>query len=200
MKRILFIFTRLFDPFAVITGMYLLIFAKYGQYPQDFKSLLFIILINIAIPISYFVHMIKSKRVGSWDVPNKSERRKVFGPLILFIGIATIIVYVYTLFAVLTPNGVSLFHYLLRFQVAGLMFFTYLYLVSPFFKSSGHVGTMTIAFLFILKMFGVQFSWVIILIGIQAVARVKLGKHTAKEVAAGFVSGMIVGSLVLFLL
>lgn len=199
-KNFLLIFTRLFDPFAVICGMYILIFTKYGQYPQDFKLLLFVVLLNIIIPIFYFVNLIKSRQVANWDLTNKMERRKLLGPLIIFIIISTVIIYSFTLFAVLSPSGVLLFNYLLRLQLSGILLFSYLYLVSPLFKSSGHVDTMSVAFTFILKMFGMQFSWVIILIGIQAVARVVLGKHTVYEVIAGFVSGTAIGLLVLFLL
>lgn len=146
------------------------------------------------------MNLIKTRQVTNWDVTNKTERRKLLGPLIIFITISTVIIYSFTLFAVLSPSGVSLFNYLLHFQFAGILLFSYLYVVSPFFKSSGHVGTMSVMYPFILKMFGIQFSWVIILIGVQAVARVKLGKHTWREVAAGFVSGITIGTVaVLFL-
>ncbi len=197
MKKFLLIYTRLFDPFIVISLAYSFIFLKFGHFPEDLKWLLFIILINVLIPIFYFANLIRMHQVGNWDVTDKKQRRKVFGPLVIFIGISTIIIYSFRLFVVLSPAAILLFDYLLRLQIAGIILFSYLYFVSPFFKSSGHVGTMSMILPFILKMFGMQFSWVIILIVIQAVARVTLGKHTVKEVIAGFVSGIIIGLLVL---
>jgi hypothetical protein len=199
MKNLLLIYTRLFDPFIVISLAYSAIFLKFGHFPEDLKWLFFTILINIIIPIFYFINLIRRHEVGNWDVTEKKQRRKVFGPLVIFIGISTIIIYSFRLFVVLSPNAILLFDYLLRLQIAGIILFSYLYFVSPFFKSSGHVGTMSMILPFILKMFGMQFSWVIILIGIQAVARVNLGKHTVKEVTVGFVSGIVIGLLVLII-
>lgn len=193
MKNLLLVFTRLFDPFVVISLAYLAIFLKFGHLPEDLKWLMLIILLNIVIPVFYFVNLIRMRKVKNWDATEKEQRRKLFGPLVIFITLSTIIIYGFRLFAVLSPGDSLLFNYFLRLQIAGITLFSYLYLVSPFFKSSGHVGTMSIFYIFILKIFGMQFWWVIILIGVQAVARVQLGKHTWGEVLAGFLSGTIIG-------
>jgi membrane-associated phospholipid phosphatase len=197
-KRALFVYTRLFDPFVVICTAYIFVFLKSGEYPQDLFLFLFVIAINLAIPIIYFLKLLKEKKVGNWDVTNQKERRKLFGPLIIFISISTVVLYSFTLFTVLSPSGTLLFKYLLKIQIAGILLFSYLYIISPFLKSSGHVGTMAVFYLFTLKIFGFGYFWIIILILFQAVARVKLKKHTVPEVIAGFISGILIGGLVFF--
>lgn len=199
-KKFLFIYTRVFDPFVVTCFAYLLVFSKFGHFPTDLGLLFFVITVNLIIPIFYFLKLLREKQVGDWDVTNKKERRKLIGPLIIFISISTVILYSFTLFAVLSPSGILLFKYLLKVQIAGILLFSYLYFVSPVFKSSGHVGTMSVFYPFVLKILGTTYWWVIILIVIQAVARVKLKKHTAPEVIAGFVSGMTIGNIVFLFL
>lgn len=190
MKKLLFIYTRLFDPFIMICSGYLLIFFKFGSFPKDFGLFFGIIIINLVIPIFYFLKLIKEKKVGNWDVTNKKERRKLIGPLIIFIIISTIIIFISS------DRSRPIVTYLLRIQLSGILLFSYMYIVSPFFKSSGHVGTISILYVFLLRIFGNGAWWFIILIAIQAVARVFLKKHTSSEVLAGFISGIIIGNLV----
>lgn len=187
------IYTRVFDPFLIICAGYILIFLKFGAFPQDLKLLFFVSLINLVIPISYFIYLIKKRAVGNWDVTEKKQRRKIFGPLIIFIILSTIILFVFKSYIFEPPSGVLLFKYLLRIQLSGILLFSYLYMVSPFFKSSGHVGTLSVLYVFLLKIFGTTYLWVIILILVQGVARVVLKKHTSAEVIAGFISGTLIG-------
>lgn len=193
MKKILLIYTRIFDPFVVTCATYLLVFSKFGHFPEDLGLLFFVITINLIIPIFYFLKLLHDKKVGNWDVTNRKERRKIFGPLIIFVIISTIILYF------CSDNSRVVTTYLLKIQFSGILLFTYLYLISPHFKSSGHIGTMSVFFPFLLKIYGFDASWFIILIGIQAVARVVLKKHTIPEVIAGFISGTIIGIITFYL-
>jgi hypothetical protein len=194
------VYTRLFDPFIVICLTYLAVFLKFGIFPQDLFIFFGIIAINIIIPIIYFLKLLHEKKVGNWDVTNKKERRKLFGPLVIILLFSTTIVYTFQLFAILSPNGILLFNYLLKIQIAEILLFSYLFLISPFFKSSGHVGTMAVFYPFILKIFGVEYFWIIIFILFQGIARVQLKKHTIPEVIVGFISGMTIGSIVFIFL
>jgi hypothetical protein len=187
MKQFFLIYTRLFDPFLVICAGYLIIFLKFGRLPKDLLLFFGIIAINIIIPIAYFLKLLKEKKVGNWDVTNKKQRRKIFGPLIFVLIISTILIFL------CSDNSRVITTYLLQIQLAGIILFCYLFLISPFFKSSGHVGTMAVFYPFFLKIFGFEYFWIIILILLQGVARVKLKKHTIPEVIVGFVSGILIG-------
>jgi hypothetical protein len=187
MKQFYFFYTRFFDPFVVLCETYLLIFFKFGSFPQDFYLFLFLATINLIIPIVYFLKLLKERQVSNWDVTNKSQRRKIFGPLTIFAIISTVILFI------LSDKSRPMTTYLVQLQLAGIILFAYLFLVSPHIKSSGHVGVMSVIFIFLLKIYGFSVSWFIILIVLQALARVCLKKHTRSEVIAGFFSGIIIG-------
>lgn len=200
MKKICLIYTRVFDPFLVIAGVYLFIFSRFGSWPEDLWFLFLVLFLNLIIPVFYFTQLIRQKKVGNWDVTDKKQRRKVFGPLVIFIILSTLIIYAFSLFAVLSPKSTILFRYLLKLQIIGILLFLYLYIISPYFKSSGHVGTMSSLYPLFLQLAGVNFFWVIIFIVFQAVSRLVLKKHTLSEVTVGFITGLIFGcAAILFL-
>lgn len=193
LKTVFLIYTRLFDPFVVICAAYLLVFVKFAAFPKDLKLFFFVLFVNIIIPVFYFINLLKQKKVGNWDITNKNERRKLLGPLIIFIIIGTLLILIFS------DKSQKITFYLLRIQFAGILLFSYLFLISPFFKSSGHVGTMSVFFPLLLKMFNYASLWFLILILVQGVSRVYLKKHTFPEVLAGFISGVIIGLTAFFL-
>lgn len=183
------IYTRLFDPFVIFFLSYCLFFEKFGGIINNLQLFLLIVFLHFVLPFTYCIFLVKTKRVGDWDVVNKKQRRKLLGPIIIFVLLSLIFLHLFL------PNNQVLLE-LSKLQFAVIFFFVFMFLLSPFFKASGHVGSMAVIYPFILKILGVSFWWLIFIIILQAVARVKLKKHTAQEAIVGFSAGMAIGTII----
>jgi membrane-associated phospholipid phosphatase len=152
--------------------------------------LTFLIVGCIVIPLISWIYL-KSKNgsYSNFDVSDKKQRRSLFFFTIPFLVVVTAVLYLTH-----QPEKICL----------GLLFATILVIISQLvnyiIKSSMHVSlTLYLAFLAIpiSTVFGFFMMFITILIGWS---RVVLKRHSTKEVIAGAVIGMTIGTTMLYFL
>ncbi len=123
----------------------------------------------------------------NFDVSKREQRIYLF-PLVILAGITF-------LFSLIVLNGPrSLFMAIIYFLISVAV----LTLVTLRIKASVHVGGITAAIISAIYFFGVEFSFLLILIPIMAWARIKEKRHTYRETVVGFALGLLLALVGIF--
>lgn len=170
------IFSPLFNvPVALLWGMYFFTDAKEARIAS-----LYIFAIGIIPVILMFIYLKYTKRISDWDIQIRNERHRlnIFG---IICGAALLVL--------LKASGLTPAFIFMSWVYIGFFLFS---LITFFWKISGHTAAMTFLVLFTISVYGVKYLWLIFLIPLVGWSRVHLGKHTAAQVAGGFMlSGVI---------
>lgn len=167
--------SRVFDPFIVFTILTSLAAQRSGLAGSSFIRFLFIYFAGIiGPPLALLVWALKTKRISDWDISKREERVRA---LAVFL-----VIFLFNFFLISQFGTPYLFQ---LFLVFFLWFFGF-FLITGFWKISGHMGTITIAVLFVIHWFGRPLVPLIFLLPCVGWSRIILKKHTISQVIGGF--------------
>lgn len=144
-----------------------------------------LLVFDILIPVCTHLFLLKTGKVGSFDIPKRQERITLFavGAICSFIG---------TIFVFFIANRLFL-----ALHLSFLFLTLTLFLVTFKWKISGHLIANSSAILMINFIFGWQHVWLFLLLPLIAFARMYLRVHTLSQVLAGTIVGISEPLLVL---
>lgn len=172
--------SRIFDPLILISILGVIAFIKI--FPSELLSrFLFVFFFGMIVPpVTLLVWAIKTHRVSNWDVSSRRQRINVFGVFICFVLADLFFVKMFGNDQLLT------FFYFLTVWFLGF------YLITVFWKISGHLAIATLFFLLILRWFGVSWWPVIFIIPLVGWARIKSKNHSLSQVIAGVLYSLFI--------
>ncbi len=173
MKRnIATLISRIFEP--IITFSALIIWVASISVPaQQLVYFFFTLGFIMSIPVLFMIFAMKKKWISNWDIHKRKER---IVPLILMLFFTLVVRLVVGLF------GASLLTNLFTISFVWLVGF---FLVTLFFKISGHAGVNALVSGLIVSWFGWNFWPVLLVVPAVAWARVVRKDHTVAQVIAG---------------
>lgn len=178
--------SRIFDFYVWFPMMLVLTTFNSGLSSNQIKILLPVLLIvDVVIPVSYFFMHLAGRRVSDIDVTKREERYHLFGRLVMISAISLIIVYILS-------NRTFLVLQLISFCLALTIF-----IITFFYKISGHVILNTSAVFILNFLFDWKLMWLFLIVPVVAFARLYLKKHTVAEVLAGGIVGFVEPYLIL---
>jgi hypothetical protein len=175
------VISRILDPFIVF--FFLMIMATlHGEASgKDFIPTLFVIVVGILVPpMLLLLWAVRTKKVSNWDVSNRRQRVWVFLILFLFLFL--------DVFIIKSLHN----HVLSQLYIMFLISFIGMFLITLFWKISGHLSTLAITIGIVLHWYG--FSWwpLLVLLPLLSWSRVVLQRHTTAQTIGGSVYGLLV--------
>lgn len=169
------IISRVFDPVWLIPGMLALATGWSLINGLRWRFIVILLLIDGLIPFLYFVHLLSTKEISDWDTTKREQRLKLYGFTLVAHSIGVTL-------AVLLGKLV-LSKILLLFLILAVVFT----LITLKWKISIHTGVSSAAVIFLSLLFGFDWLWLYLIVGLVAWARIVMKKHTFLQTAAGAV-------------
>lgn len=172
--------SRLFDPFIIFFVILYLIALQGGLTGISLVSFLFTVLIAVVLPpVGLLYFAVKKKLITNWDISDRKQRVRAF--------------IVFSILFVIDFLIIRTFHNAIITQVFTefLIWFIGFFLITLFWKLSGHTGVATLFIGLIMYWYGIQFWPLIMIIPLIAWSRVVLKRHTIAQVAGGVVYSII---------
>ncbi len=165
--------SRIFDPLILIS--ILGVIASIKILPSELLSgFLFVFFFGMIVPpVALLIWALKTHRVSNWDVSSRRQRINAFGVFVLFVLADLFFVKIFG------SDQLLKFYYICAFWFLGF------FLITFFWKISGHLAIATLFFLLILRWFGESWWPVIFIIPLVAWARIKSKNHSLSQVIAG---------------
>lgn len=178
--------SRIFDFYVWFPVMLLAGIFNSGLTPNQIKILLpTLMVVNVVIPTSYFFMDLAGRGISDIDVTKRQQRYHLFGRFVGICVISTIISYFL---------GNQVFFVM---QLIGLMLAATIFLITFFYKISGHM-ILNVSSVFIVNfLFDWQYLWLFVIVPIVAFARINLKKHSVSQVLTGAALGLFVPLTVL---
>jgi len=168
--------SRIFDPFIGFIILFSVAGVRSGVMGWDLFRLMSILFVTMILaPGVLLLWTVKTKRVTNWDISNRRERVRAFVVLTFFLCIDCVIMYM-----VGTPLMNQVFHFF-------LVLFAGFFLITLRLKLSGHMSTISLIVLFLTSWYGGMFFSLYFLIPLVAWARLRLKRHTMREILMGTV-------------
>jgi membrane-associated phospholipid phosphatase len=133
----------------------------------------------VGVPTLYVVWLTKTAQVSDFHIPIRSQRIK---PMLLML-----LMFVASIVILLRSNPPA---FLAGFAIVGLGIMTVLFLITLKWKISGHALTASIFCVVCMLVFGGLGGFSFILVPLVAWARVRLRRHTIRQVIAGTLLGL----------
>lgn len=182
------IVTTIFHPVVLVTPTVFLIILASGESVATAISWSGYVLLIVLLVSAYILIGVKRKIFTNFDVSKRSQRMYLF-PVIIFAGVVYFLSLVYF-------NGPSVL-------LGAILYFIFAIAILSFInlkiKASVHVGSVTAALVGLVYSFGISYIFLFILIPVMAWARVKEKKHTPKETLAGFIFGLVLALVSVFI-
>jgi len=181
MKRFAQVISIVFSPIAsllTMTGLFLFLLAGKEHFLLTAAWLIFMC---VVVPGIIYVWLTKKGKISDFDITKREERIRIY--------LAVLVAYLICLIGLNIMGEIGLFNALLPIWLLILVFF----LVTLFWKISGHTGMVSGAWIFLMHFFGTEKMWWFGLgIVVLAWARVYLKKHTLAQSIGGIVMGILV--------
>lgn len=169
-----FFISRIFDPPVVMTILLTLAAFKSGLEGSDLINFLAALYIFIlGVPLLFFLWLLKTGRISDWDMKRRKER---IIPLFALLGLVAVDIAIISRFGNGFLLGLFLFFF---FWLLGF------FLITLFFKISGHTSIAMLASAFLFLWFGWPAAVSFLIPPIVGWARVVGKKHTPDQVIAG---------------
>ncbi|MFH0749749.1 MAG: hypothetical protein V1917_02420 [Candidatus Gottesmanbacteria bacterium] len=178
------IISRIFEPVILFLVLFAVTLSRAALTTEEIILYCSVVLLGIVFPtIGLLLYAMKKKKISSWDISNRQERVKALSVFLVFLIIGVILI------SFLGHATVTRFFLLFGSTYIGF------FLVTLWFKISGH---LTVATLFVGSMmywFG-GYTWALVFVlPILAWSRVLLKRHTVFQVITGtFYGACIVGA------
>lgn len=167
------IVSRVFEPAFVLPFLIAVAAVHAGLAGYELRSFYVFFFVAILVPIIGFRLWLVKKRGVVWDIPKRRDR------IIPFTALAC--------YGVLGYMFVRFWHniFLTHLFAVLLLWFVGLLLITLRIKISGHVATVTLVSLLLVRWFGVPLAPTLLLVPLVAWARVAGKNHTLPEVILG---------------
>lgn len=174
------VISRVFDPVVLIPLMLgaAVIWSLING--LRWRFILLLLFIDGLIPFLYFVHLLSTKEISDWDTTLRQQRVRLYG--------FTVIVHAGGVLLALLLGKIILSKILLSFWFLAAIFF----LVTLRWKISLHTGVAAAGATFLALLFGPQWLWLFVLVGLIGWARIKIKKHSPLQAAAGAILAGII--------
>ena len=181
MKLFPTLISRIFEPVVVLSVLILVALTRSGL--EGFAYYRFIAVfffLMILPPIGLLVWAVRTKKISNWDIGDRRERVKALGIFLFFQA--------FNIFLTRMFGNEYLVHFIT------FLFFWYLgfYLITLFWKISGHSGITTLGALFLIQWLGPVWWPVFFAIPLVCWARVVRRDHTVGKVVGGVVYSMAI--------
>jgi membrane-associated phospholipid phosphatase len=185
------IISRIFEPLVLFCFLLCFILLRAGITGLEWIWYLSIILGVIIIPpIVLLLRAIHEKQISNWDISNRKERVRALFIFLLFLLCGVI--------GISFVGNALVTNFFLLIAIMYILFF----LITLWFKISGHMSTATFVFGTLIYWFG-GYTWFFVLaIPFLAWSRVFLKRHTTLQVITGtlFGASMVFLGIYLYLL
>lgn len=185
---LLTLLSRLFDPAIIYSIVTVVAAFRSIANPIDLSVFLLVFFVLILVPpVVIMYSLIRANKVTNWDVSNRQQRIKVLSGLLGFLLIDCIIVWL-----VGNPYLVLLY---------GIFFLWFLgfYVITLYWKISGHTGSLTLAIGLLYMWYGEAVLLGLLVIPLIGWVRVRRNNHTIAQVVGGVVYSLLVLFLCLLL-
>lgn len=175
-------------PHVWLPILFVLIILKSGLNEQQLIIIFPSVLIfQVIIPVLYLIIAPKLGWVGEWDMKSKEERKPIF----ILMTVLTLIS-----FFIVRFFGNS---FLFNLEIIFLSLLVILFGITNFWKISLHTSLNTASVILINFLFGWKLSLLYVIIPIIYWARLRLRKHTQKQLVAGVIITAFITMLELWL-
>lgn len=182
------VISRVFDPPILI-----ILLTAYAVYLSDLSkrgliAMTIFIPFLFGLPLAFFLWKMKTHKVSNWDISNRKER---IIPLLAMLG-----------FLIVDIVFVSLFDnpLLLNFFVLYFLWLLGFFIITLFWKISGHSGMATLAAGLVIEWLGWQAWPILVIVPLVSWARVTRHDHTIFQVLAGVIYSLVILELWFILL
>ncbi len=181
MKKFAYFISRIFDPFWVLGVLAIIVSLRSGLAGVNLERfLLLLTTVIIGLPAGLLIWAVKTKRVGNIDVSSRRQRVKVLGIFLLMLSVDLLLVKFF--------GNQTLFNLFIFFSIWFLGFF----LITLFWKISGHMAALTLSILLIIRWYGLAWLPLIFLLPLLAWARIASKNHSLKQVIAGIIYSVFI--------
>ncbi len=164
--RVATIISRLFDPFIMLAVVCIILLSHTAVFIPAFISM-------VIVPLALFFIAWKTKFVSNWDITDRSQRPKLFWPLIVVETISIVVFHLWTLMPILIA--------MIGFAV-----------ITQFWKISGHAFASALATGILILRFGWQWWPVLFIVPLVVWSRVVRKNHTIPQVIVGALYGWVI--------
>lgn len=181
MKKTAEIISHFFDPLIIYAILGILAIERSGLTGFALTRMIAVfLLVIIAPPATLLAWAVTHKKVTNWDVSKRKERVKVLAVFLIMNFIDLILVRLF--------GNFELFNLFMLFTIWFLGFF----LVTLFSKISGHMASLTLASVLIIRWYGLVWWPLLSLIPLIGWARIASRSHTLAQVIAGVFYSVII--------
>lgn len=159
MKKFATIISRLFDPFLMLAVVCIVLLSHTAVFIPAFISM-------VIVPLALFFIAWKTKFVSNWDITDRSQRPKLFWPLIAIETISIVVFHLWTMIPILIA--------MIGFAV-----------ITLFWKISGHAFASALATGILISRFGWRWWPVLFIVPLVVWSRVVRKNHTMTQVIVG---------------
>ena len=185
MKKIAVTISHLFDPILIYAFLGTLAIFRSDLTGFNLERMLALfILLMILPPAALLAWAVINKKVINWDVSDRQQRITVLAVFLVMT--------LFDLWLVKIFGKPALFKLFVFFSVWYLGFF----IITLFWKISGHVAGLTLATLLIIYWYGTNWWPIFLLIPVLAWARVASKNHSMAQVIAGLFYSWIIFTFV----
>lgn len=180
--------SRIFDPLVVLGYIMVAAAWRSGMNLPAFELFILVMILGmVCLPISVLAWAIYTKRIGNWDVSDRRERVLVLTAFFPFMIVDFLIIKYF--------GNISL----LRIYLGFVIWYAGFYLITLFWKVSGHAAAAALSSAFIIRWWGWAWAPVLLIVPIISWIRVKQKNHTPAQtiVGAGYSWAMFLVCIVL---
>ena len=176
------IISRVFDPPVILTFLTFVAVFISGLHGRAFFLALLLTAVTVILPVFYLLWKIKTHHITNWDMSKRIERIK---PLFFLLGFICVDAVIISFF-----RNAFLSKLILLYFLWTLGFF----LVTCFWKISGHTGIASLAACLYFSWFGIQAWPFVFIIFLVSWARWVRKDHTLLQILVGIIYSFIVFS------
>ena len=168
------IVSRIFDPINLLAAVAVVAAVASGMPQEALIRFFFILLFGMVLPpLLLLIWAIRTKKIKDWDISNRSQRVRALVVFLGFLGVDFILIRMF-------GNA-----YLVQLSLFFFLWFAGFLAITLFWKISGHTSALTLACLFFIHWFGLDWWPILLTIPLVSWARVKRKNHTVAQVVAG---------------
>ncbi len=180
MRKIATITSRIFEPVVVFSVLILIALTRSGLSGLAYYRFIAVYFFLMVLPpMGLLVWAVQTKKIFNWDIGDRRERVKALSLFLVLQAVNVLLTWLY-------GN-----EYLLGFISLLFLWFSGFFLITLFWKISGHSGVAALGALSMIHWFGSAWWPVFLAIPLVSWARVVRRDHTVGQVIGGIVYSVI---------
>lgn len=180
--------SRIYDPFVVLAVISMIATLRSGLPADGIVRFLVVLLLGMVMPPAILLTLaVKTKRIGNWDISNRKQRIPAF----LVLSVLLVLDYVLVMYF---GNP-----YLMQYFLLLISCFIGFFLITIFWKISGHTAVAALGTGLLVYWFGWPWLPVLLIVPLVGWARVVRHDHTPAQVLAGALYAWTVMFMVMYI-